>query len=67
MILERKSFKPRRLAGLTAYVFARVAYEICGGLRLSAFLAAYGGLRVTTAAWGATSQIPEIAHVSYRR
>jgi len=41
----KKSHKPRQLIGLTAYVFAGVAYEFCGGLRLACSTTAYSGLR----------------------
>ena len=42
IILEGESFKLHRLTGLTAYVFASLAYIFCGGLWLSTF---HGGLR----------------------
>jgi len=40
--MEGDSFEPCHLTGLTAYVFAGVAYEFCGGLWLST---SHGGLR----------------------
>jgi len=53
-ILAGESVKTCRLMGLMAYVFAGVAYEFCGSLRLSTF---HGCLQwLTTAAWGSSME-----------